>query len=68
MPMRPKQMVRLLKKNGFKEMGQNGSHLKMFNPITNRVTIVPMHAKDLPVGTEKRILKEAGLEGGHDIE
>ena len=29
MPMTPKEMIRLLKKNGFKEVGQNGSHVKM---------------------------------------
>lgn len=61
MPMTPKQMVRLLKENGFEEISQKGSHLKMRNPETGRQTAVPMHAKDLPSGTEKAILTQAGL-------
>ncbi|HGN9977449.1 TPA: type II toxin-antitoxin system HicA family toxin, partial [Streptococcus pyogenes] len=28
MPMTPKQMIKLLKKNGFYEVSQNGSHKK----------------------------------------
>lgn len=29
MPMTPKEMIKLLKKNGFEEVSQNGSHVKM---------------------------------------
>lgn len=61
MPMTPKQMVRFLKENGFEEISQKGSHLKMRNPKTGRWTEVPMHARDIPSGTEKAILKQAGL-------
>lgn len=61
MPITPKQMVKLLKDNGFEEYSQNGSHLKMINRKTGRQVVVPMHAKDLPTGTEKSILKQAGL-------
>ncbi len=62
MPITPKQMVRFLKENGFEEVSQKGSHLKMKNPKTGKQTEIPMHAKDLPPGTEKAILKQAGLE------
>lgn len=31
MPMTPREMIKYLKKNGFKEVGQNGSHIKMQN-------------------------------------
>ena len=61
MPITPKQMVKLLKENGFIEVSQKGSHLKLRNPLTGRWTQVPMHAKDLPPGTERCILKQAGL-------
>lgn len=45
MPMTPKQMVKLLKANGFIEVGQPGtSHLKMRNPVTGKQTTVP-HAQ-----------------------
>ena len=36
MPITSKQMVKLLKKHGFKEVTQNGSHLKLFNPLTKK--------------------------------
>ena len=29
MPMTPKEMIRHLKKNGFEEVSQNGSHVKL---------------------------------------
>ncbi|WP_225744990.1 type II toxin-antitoxin system HicA family toxin [Marinilactibacillus sp. Marseille-P9653] len=61
MPMTPKQMVKLLKKNGFVKLRQDGSHLFMFNEITNKRTTVPMHNKDLAKGIEHAILKQAGL-------
>ena len=31
MPLTPKEMMKLLKKNGFKVMSQNGSHVKLKN-------------------------------------
>ena len=51
MPMTPKEMVRLLKANGFEEVRQPGtSHLRMVNKETGRQTTVPMQSKDLRKG------------------
>ena len=61
MPMTPKEMVRLLKKIGFVEIRQKGSHLMMINYEIGKQTTVPMHRKDLSKGTERAILKQAGL-------
>ncbi len=62
MPMTPKEMIALLKTNGFIPVkSNNGSHKKMFNPITNITVTVPMHNKDLKKGLEQAILKQAGL-------
>lgn len=62
MPMTAKEMIKLLKKNGFKQVSKNpGSHIKFFNPETRKTTTVPVHAKDLKKGTEQGILKQAGL-------
>ena len=61
MPMKPIEMDRLLKKNGFLVVSQNGSHRKYFNPQTCKTVIVPIHAKELKKGTEQKILKDAGL-------
>ncbi len=61
MPMSPKEMIKLLQKNGFEEVSQNGSHLRLKNPETGRTVIVPYHSKDLKKGLEQAILKQAGL-------
>lgn len=61
MPITPREMIKLLKKNGFKVINQNGSHVKMKNPITGKQTIIPYHAKSLKKGLEQEILKQAGL-------
>lgn len=61
MPMTSKEMIKLLKKNGFQEVGQNGSHKKMSNPETKRTVVVPCHSTDLKKGMEQAILKQAGL-------
>ena len=61
--MTSKEMVRLLKENGFKEVkGEHGgSHRKFQNPETKKTVIVPFHAKELGKGLEHALLKQAGL-------
>lgn len=61
MSMTPKEIIRLLKQNGFKEISQNGSHVKLKSIETGRQTIVPLHNKSLKKGLENAILKQAGL-------
>lgn len=61
MPMTSKEMIKLLKKNGFAIVSQNGSHVKMTNLDTNKTAIIPYHSKDLKKGMETAILKQAGL-------
>lgn len=61
MPMTPREMIKHLKKNGFREVSQNGSHIKLRNDETGRQTEVPYHCKDLKKGLEQAILKQAGL-------
>lgn len=51
----------MLEQNGFVFVSSSGSHRKYHNPTTGKTTIVPFHAKDLKPGTEKNILKLAGL-------
>lgn len=61
MPMTPKQMIKLLKENGFVEERQNGSHKFFAHPVTEKRTTVPYHSKDLKKGTEQQMLEDAGL-------
>jgi predicted RNA binding protein YcfA (HicA-like mRNA interferase family) len=56
-----KDVVRALKKAGFEEERQRGSHLRMRHPETKRLTVVPMHPGDVHRGLLKAIIKEAGL-------
>lgn len=61
MPITPREMIKYLKKNGFKVVGQNGSHVKMRNDASGCQTEVPYHNTALKKGLEQAILKQAGL-------
>jgi len=55
-----KEVLKILKQNGFERVSQKGSHLKLTNG--ERVTIVPLHGtKDIPIGTLKGIEKQSGV-------
>lgn len=45
MPMMPKEMIKLLQKNNFKIISQNGSHVKLKNELSGKTVIVPYHNK-----------------------
>lgn len=57
-----KDIVRFLKRKGFIEKRQKGSHLVLQHPKTGFRTVVPMHSGDVPTGLLHRILKDAGFE------
>lgn len=61
MPMTSKKMIKLLEDNGFEYIRSNGSHRLYYNKQTGKSTVVPYHNKTLKLGTEKNILKQAGL-------
>lgn len=61
MLMKPKELIKLLKKNGFIEKSQNGSHLKLFNPNTKVTLLVPVHAREMKIGLQQKLLKQAGI-------
>ena len=58
--MNSKEIIKLLKKNGFKMKSQNGSHKKFVKD--NKTAIVADHGKDeVPLGTLKSIERQSGL-------
>ena len=57
MPMTSREMISYLKKNGFEVISQNGSHVKMSNPLTGKTVIVPYHCKDLKKGTHSKFVR-----------
>lgn len=58
-----KDLVSILKRNGFEFKRSKGSHHIYENSTTGKITVVPMYGnKDLPKGTYYGILKQAGLD------
>jgi len=61
--------VRKLKRLGFRfERQAAGIHEIWFNPDTNRYTTVPKHPGDMPEGTLRAILKQAGISSEEFLE
>ena len=56
-----REVVRFLRRKGFIEKRQKGSHLLLQHPRTGYRTSVPMHPGDLPTGLFLKILKDAGF-------
>jgi len=57
-----KNVVRVLRKNGFTLVGQSGSHQK-WRHTNGRQVIVAMHgSKPIPIGTLKSIIDGSGLD------
>ncbi len=55
-----KDMIKLLKKIGFIEIRQKGSH-NFFYHNDGRTTVIPVHGKDLKRGLIKGILKDVNI-------
>jgi predicted RNA binding protein YcfA (HicA-like mRNA interferase family) len=58
--MKPRELIRLLEKNGFMFIRQSGSHA-IYKNLTGKMVVVPIHNKDIPTGTLNGILKDADL-------
>ncbi len=61
MPIRPKDMERIIKKDGWRFKNQVGSHKHYIHPTKPGKVTIPFHSKDLPQDTENDIYKQAGL-------
>jgi len=59
---RYREIVQRLKALGFQfDRQAAGSHEIWFNPSTHRYTTIPNHPGDVPEGTLRAILKQAGI-------
>jgi len=57
-----REVVRVLRRHGFRLVGQRGSHQKWRHP-NGRQVIVPVHGnKPIPIGTLKSIIEGSGLQ------
>jgi predicted RNA binding protein YcfA (HicA-like mRNA interferase family) len=62
MPMKVREVVRLLEQHGWKEMRMKGSHRHFKHPEQPYVITVPGNeGKEVATGTLNAILKKAGL-------
>ena len=66
-PMKPREVLKILKDNGFERIRQSGSHVILkgkikdeSNNIIVRVVVVPEHG-EIPVGTLNDIVNRSGL-------
>lgn len=60
--LRPRQLVAALKRRGFVERRQTGSHLFLQHPERpERPVPIPIHSRELKRGTLAAILRQAGV-------
>lgn len=55
-----RELLRFLKRQGYREVRQSGSHL-ILEHAERQMVVIPMHRGDLPKGLLLRILKDAGF-------
>ena len=60
-PTTPKELMKILKADGWYVDRVRGSHHVMSHPAKPGHPVIPMHNKDLRAGTFNSILKQAGL-------
>jgi predicted RNA binding protein YcfA (HicA-like mRNA interferase family) len=55
-------LIRALRRAGFEEQRQRGSHLHLRRAVDKRRVTIPVHAgRVIPPGTLKGILRDAGI-------
>ncbi|MBN2197772.1 type II toxin-antitoxin system HicA family toxin [Candidatus Wolfebacteria bacterium] len=59
--LKPQRVVKILKKSGFEEVRQSGSHLILVNITTKKIISVPIHVKDIKKGLLLSIIKQTDL-------
>ena len=59
--LKPRKIIKALKKAGFIEINQVGSHRTFWHPIRKLKTGVPIHSKDTNRSLMKEIIQQAGL-------
>lgn len=56
-----RQVLKILKKDGWMETETRGSHIQLEHPIKSGKVTVPSHSGDLAKGTLNNIFKQAGI-------
>ena len=62
--MKVREVIRLIQSDGWYQVGTRGSHRQYKHPTKlGRVTVPGKLSKELPQGTLRSVLRQAGLEG-----
>jgi predicted RNA binding protein YcfA (HicA-like mRNA interferase family) len=56
-------LIKLLEKDGWVQIGTTGSHHHFKHPTKPGKVTIPHPRKDLPIGTVRAVLRQAGLLG-----
>ena len=59
--MKVKELIRILRKDGWTEKEQKGSHLQLTHPTKKGKVTIPIHSGDIPKGTLAAIMRQTGL-------
>ena len=59
--MKARELLKILRQDGWKEKEQKGSHLQLIHPVKKGKVTLPIHGGDIPKGTLNAIKKQAGL-------
>lgn len=59
--LKPKEIVAALERADYKTKRQSGSHSVLHKPGFDRLITVPIHTKDMPLGTLRAIIRQANL-------
>lgn len=63
-----KELIKILKKAGFNEWRQRGGHLTLYRDLDEKVVTIPVHfRKDIPKGTLRAIIRDAGFKNVHEF-
>jgi predicted RNA binding protein YcfA (HicA-like mRNA interferase family) len=55
------QLRRALRRGGWEEIRQSGSHLRLRHPDYNEDVTIAMHSGDIPTGTLRAIVRQLGM-------
>ncbi|MCC6791419.1 MAG: type II toxin-antitoxin system HicA family toxin [Thermomicrobiales bacterium] len=59
--MSAEQLRRALRRAGWQEIRQSGSHLRLRHPDYNEDVTIAMHPGDIPPGTLRGIIRQLGI-------
>ena len=59
--LKPKEVIRIMNKAGFRGVRQAGSHRIFSHPDREQNVAVPIHNRDLKMGTLRGIIKQTGI-------